>query len=94
VLRIYWTVSRETVGKFAIDTKLGSVRSAEEPRRPRLLVLGHWGSKIESSSSLFQTVSRDCLESSWTGRIACLSVARSTEKGTLSPVVQAHGTMK
>ncbi len=40
------------------------------------------------------TPSRDCLESSWTGRIARLSVARSAEKGTLSPVVQAHGTMK
>jgi hypothetical protein len=37
---------------------------------------------------------RDCLESSWMGRIARLSVARSAEKGTLSPVVQAHGTMK
>jgi hypothetical protein len=28
------------------------------------------------------------------GRIARLSVARSTQKGALSPVVQAHGTMK
>jgi hypothetical protein len=28
------------------------------------------------------------------GRIARLSVARSAEKGTFSPVVQAHGTMK
>ena len=28
------------------------------------------------------------------GRIARLSVARSAEKGALSPVVQAHGTMK
>jgi hypothetical protein len=39
-------------------------------------------------------LTRDCLESSWMGRIARLSVARSAEKGTLSPVVQAHGTMK
>jgi hypothetical protein len=38
--------------------------------------------------------SRDCLESSRTGRIARLSVARSAEKGALSPVVQAHGTIK
>src|SRR5215212_4005485 len=31
--------------------------------------------------------SRDCLESSWTGRIARLSVARSAEKGVLLPVL-------
>jgi hypothetical protein len=35
--------------------------------------------------AFYQTISRDCLESSWTGWIARFLVARSVEKGCLAP---------
>ena len=44
--------------------------------------------------AFYQTISRDCLESSWTGWIARFLVARSVEKGALHPVSQARGTTK
>jgi hypothetical protein len=52
------------------------------------------GLEEKQATPIHASAWRECLENSWTGRIARLSAARSAEKGALSPVVQAHGTTK